>query len=61
MNKLLAAEQRAREFELLGRLVGSVTLRRVKAHTDPTLLDRFCQMILDDFRQCQVSPMTMGA
>jgi hypothetical protein len=52
MNEMLAPEQRAREFELLGRLIGSVALRRVIAHANPSRLGQLCRVILDDFRQC---------
>ena len=61
MNKLLAPDQRAREFELLGKLVGAVALRRVTAHADPARLGQFCQMILNDFRQCLEAPAPVGA
>jgi hypothetical protein len=40
---------RAREFELLGRLVRSVPVRRVVPHEDPARLPALCQVILDDF------------
>ena len=60
MNKLLAPEQRAVEFELLGKLIGAVAIRRVTAHADPARLGQFCQIILDDFRQCLETPAPVG-
>jgi len=48
-NYLLAHEMRAREFDLLGRLVKTVPLRRITPHSDIKRLPDLCQMILDDF------------
>ena len=50
MNYLLDREQRAREFELLGRLLARVALRRVKPHQNPIHLARLCEVIVDDFQ-----------
>jgi len=49
-NRLLDRALRAREFELLGRLIARVRLRRVRPHADPAYLSRLCDVILDDFR-----------
>jgi hypothetical protein len=49
VNYLLDAPMRAREFELLGRLVQGVPVRRVVPHQDPAGLPALCQTILDDF------------
>ncbi len=42
---LLDKEMRAREFELLGRLVASVPVWRVRPHEDAARIDRLCQVI----------------
>jgi hypothetical protein len=38
------------DFELFGRLVRCVPVRRVVPHEDPTCLPALCQAILDDFQ-----------
>ena len=50
-NYLLDREQRAQEFEILGRLLGAVRMRRVVPHARPEFLDRLCDVILKDFRE----------
>lgn len=40
---------RAREFELLNRVLNSVPARQVMPHSDPARIDALCQTILDDF------------
>lgn len=47
--KLMDKQMRAREFELLGRVVANVPLRRVAPHTDPIRLGELCDRILSDF------------
>lgn len=49
-NYLLDREMRAREFELLGRLVNNLPLRKLTPHSDPARAPELCQFILDDFR-----------
>jgi hypothetical protein len=49
-NYLLDQRMRAREFNLLGRLVINTPLRRLKPHSDPARLAELCHFILDDFR-----------
>jgi hypothetical protein len=49
MNYLLDREQRAREFEALGRLVGAISVRRVHPHEDPVFLTKLCEAIVADF------------
>jgi hypothetical protein len=46
---LMDKQMRAREFELLGRLVKYVPVRRVVPHTNPALINRLCQTIVTDF------------
>jgi hypothetical protein len=48
-NKILDREMRAREFELLGRLVTNVPVRRVYPHTDTARLGQLCRTIREDF------------
>lgn len=47
--KLMDKQMRAREFELLTRLLNKVPLRRVTPHTDPARIPELCQSILMDF------------
>jgi hypothetical protein len=47
---LLPASARSREFELLGRLLRTVSVRQVIPHADPCHLNRLCEVICDDFR-----------
>ena len=42
-------EMRAREFELLQRVLNSIPLRRVTPHSDPAQIDGLCQAILKSF------------
>jgi len=48
---LLDKSMRAGEFELLGRLVGSVPLRQVNPEADMAKLPALCEAISADFRQ----------
>ena len=48
--KLMDKQMRAREFELLTRVLNSVPLRRVTPHTDPARIPELCDSILDDFQ-----------
>ena len=47
--KLMDKQMRAREFELLTRVVGSVSVRRVTPHSDPARIGDLCDRILNDF------------
>jgi len=47
--KLMDKEMRAREFELLTRVLGSIPLRRVTPHVDPARIPELCESILADF------------
>lgn len=49
-NYMLDQRMRAREFDLLGRLVKNTPLRKLKPHSDPARLPELCRFILDDFR-----------
>ena len=44
--KLMNKQMRAREFEILGRLLAKVPLRRVTPHPDPNRIPELCDSIL---------------
>jgi ABC-type dipeptide/oligopeptide/nickel transport system ATPase component len=44
--KLMDRQMRAREFEILGRVIANVPLRRVTPHTDPGRIPELCEQIL---------------
>lgn len=52
----LDSRMRAMEFEVLGRLVSSVPIRRVHAHEDPGRIDEFCRLITSDFKALPSQP-----
>lgn len=54
-NNLLDKDMRASEFELLGRLVAAVPVRRLRSHEDPSRMDRLCDVILETRVHQQVS------
>jgi hypothetical protein len=47
--KLMDKQMRAREFELLTRVVSHVPIRRVTPHADAARIHELCDTILDDF------------
>lgn len=52
--KLMDKQMRAREFELLTRVVKSVPVRRVTPHADPARIGELCIRILTDFESLNV-------
>ena len=52
--KLIDKHMRAREFELLSRVVAHVPLRRVTPHTDARRLSQLCDLLLSDFEGLHV-------
>jgi len=48
MNWLIGPEQRAREFDLLHRMVGQVAIRRIIPHSQPEKIGELCDLILSD-------------
>jgi hypothetical protein len=48
-NKILDQDMRAREFDVLGRLVTTVPVRRVYPHREATRLEELCTVILKDY------------
>lgn len=47
--KLMDKDMRAREFELLTRVLNNVPLRRVTPHADPARIPELCDSIVKDF------------
>jgi hypothetical protein len=43
---LLDTDMRAREFDLLGRMLAAVAVRRLRPHSDPSRLEQLCDLIL---------------
>ena len=54
-NKILDRELRAREFEVLGRLISSIPIRRVRASKTPGRLDELCDVVRTDFASLRAS------
>jgi hypothetical protein len=48
-NKILDRDLRAREFDVLSRLVETVPIRRVYPHTDASRLGDLCRVVREDF------------
>ena len=62
MNYLLDPILRAREFDLLGRLLERVPLRQVTPHPNPAELPRLCEAIVADYRSLRSpAPRTQAA
>ena len=59
--KLMDKQMRARQFDLLTRVLNSVPLRRVTPHTNPARIPNLCDSILNDFEQrCTASILMVG-
>jgi hypothetical protein len=54
---LMDRTMRAREFEVLGRVLKSVPIRRVTPHSDPARIGELCQTITEDFGCIASQPM----
>jgi hypothetical protein len=54
-NKILDREMRAREFDVLGRLVTTVPVRQVFPHSDPSRILDLCRLIREDFASLKKS------
>lgn len=52
--KLIDKYMRAREFDLLSRVLAHVPLRRVTPHTDASRLSGLCDLLLSDFERLHV-------
>lgn len=46
--RTLAENDRAEEFQLFGRMVGNVAIRRLVPHADAAFLDRCCEIVEQD-------------
>jgi hypothetical protein len=55
-SKILDRERRAREFEVLGRLLSKATVRRLFAREYPPELDRLSRLISADFQALVIRP-----
>jgi hypothetical protein len=55
--KLMDKQMRAREFEVLTRVLNNVSMRRVIPHTDPARIPELCDRILNDFHGHRSSRM----
>jgi hypothetical protein len=53
---MLDQDMRAQEFALLGRLLASVPVRRVRPHEDSTQIDRLCEVICDGYQALRNAP-----
>jgi hypothetical protein len=53
--KLMDKQMRAREFELLTRVLNNVPLRRVTPHTDAARIPELCDSIVSDFESIEES------
>jgi hypothetical protein len=53
VNYVLSAEMRAHEFEVIGRVVTTVPLRRVRASTNLSKISELCETIASDARHIQ--------
>ncbi|MGA8222606.1 MAG: hypothetical protein WB780_13215 [Candidatus Acidiferrales bacterium] len=54
---MLDKEMRAREFALLGRMLASVPLRRVRPHQDSAQIDNLCEVIERGYRGMKGQPL----
>lgn len=59
-NKILDRDLRAREFEVLSRLVETVPIRRAFAHSDASRIGDLCRVIREDFVSLQASARVPG-
>ena len=56
MNWLLDRNQRARELDLLTRLVAHVSVRRIVPHVDPARIGALCELIIKDAERLSRRP-----
>ena len=59
--KMIDKRMRAREFELLTRVLNNVPLRRITPHTDPSRISELCDRILNDFESPQIHGALTGS
>jgi hypothetical protein len=58
VNYLLDSDMRAREFDVLGRVLAGVPIRRVRPTADPSQIFVLCEIIAADARQLAVHEST---
>jgi hypothetical protein len=56
----LDSRMRAMEFEVLGRLVATVPIRKIHPHEDPARMDDLCRLIISNFEALPQGDMTAG-
>ncbi|HEY6465140.1 MAG TPA: hypothetical protein VIY69_04060 [Candidatus Acidoferrales bacterium] len=49
--RVLPDALRAEEFQAFGRMVGAAPIRRLLPHSDPSLLNRLCELVEEECRQ----------
>jgi hypothetical protein len=54
-------EMRAQEFALLGRILASVPVRRVRPHQDPSKIDRMCEVIQSGYSALKTQPLSASS
>jgi hypothetical protein len=54
---MLDKDMRAQEFALLGRLLSSLPLRRVRPHEDSAHIDRLCDVVLSGYQALKDQPL----
>jgi hypothetical protein len=54
---MLDKDMRAQEFALLGRMLSSVPVRRVRPHQESTQIDRLCEVIRSGYRSLKNQPL----
>jgi hypothetical protein len=52
---------RAQEFALLGRILTSVPVRRVRPHQDPSKIDRMCEVIHSGYSTLKTQPLSASS
>jgi len=53
---MLDHDMRAREFALLGRVVASLPVRRVRPHEESAQIDQMCVIIRESYQAMQIQP-----
>ena len=54
---LMDRQMRAREFELLDRVLKSVPIKKITPHSDPARISTLCRTIVEDFRCIASQPL----
>ena len=59
--RLLDRSQRAREFDLLGRLVARVPVRQLTPHGDFTKIVEACSLVVEDVQRMRIATPAASA